>query len=155
MHSIRIFRRVPFVVAQATLAAAAALSFPSLSSAQADSGYTKYRCVVLGESQACAAPSVTPASEVKVEIVAGPYANYLMHLGQDSDTAIETARARGEVAMRRTVLVSTRQLSPTEQYERHMGRLATSATTYQILAEAPVEAPAAQACTDASQASAL
>jgi len=155
MPSITTSRRVLSLVAQTTLALAASMSITSVSSAQVDSGYTQYRCVVLNETSACPAPSVTPASETRVEVVPGPYASYLMHLGQDSDTAIETARARGEVAVQRTVLVRTRPLSAMELHERHLGRLATSATSYQILAEAPVEAPSAQACIESPQASAF
>jgi len=148
-------RRVVSVMAQMALAVAAFVALPSVSSAQVDSGYAQYRCAVLNEAAACPAPSITPASETKIEIVAGPYASYLMHLGQDSETAIETARARGEVATQRTVLVRTRQLSAAELHERHLGRLATSATTYEILAEAPVEAPVEQARVESSQAGAL
>jgi hypothetical protein len=144
MHSVFTSRRNLSLVAQTALAIAASMSLSTLSHAQGDSGYTQYRCVVLNESQACPAPSPAPATQVKTEIVAGPYASYLMHLGQDSETAIATARARGEIATLRTVQISMRQLSAIELYERHLGHLSPSATTYKTLAEAPLEAPIAQ-----------
>ena len=54
--------------------------------------------------------------------------------------AIEAARSIGEVPTRRTVKVTTRQLTSFERYERHQGRLNLPDEERKILAEVPIEA---------------
>jgi hypothetical protein len=92
---------------------------------------------------------------VKTEILLGPYASHLKYLGQDTETAMRSAREIGEVATQRTVLVTTRQLTGEEMHERYLGNLDTPATTYKILAEAPVANPTAQAGSKAPKPSAM
>jgi hypothetical protein len=83
---------------------------------------------------------------VERQTIAGPYARYLMYLGQDPALAIEAARAIGEVPALRTVRITTRQLTALEAYERYQGRLATPSVNAEILAEVPIEGPILQAC---------
>jgi hypothetical protein len=149
MNSIFNSRQV-FAAVGAALLTATLMASPSISLAQDGSGYQQYRCTVLGDSRACPPPSATPADRVEVQTVVGPYALYLMHLGQNEDSAIKAARASGEVPIQRTVRVTTRQLSARESYERYLGRTTAPVESYQILAEAPVEAEGTQACMTAS-----
>lgn len=149
MNSISISRQV-FAVVGTALLIATLMAAPSISVAQDASGYQQYRCTVLGDSRACPPPPETPADRIEVQTVVGPYALYLMHLGQNKDSAIEAARASGEVPILRTVRVTTRQLSAEESYERHLGLTTAPVKSYQILAEAPMEAEGTQACISAS-----
>lgn len=125
---------------QLTPATLVLLGGPSLAQAQEDTGYRHYRCTVLGESRACPAAQPIPAERVEVLVVPGSYARHLIYLGQDPAHAIEAARSIGEVPTRRTVKVTTRQLTSFERYERHQGRLNLPDEERKILAEVPIEA---------------
>jgi hypothetical protein len=146
MSTMIVSRRALSVVAQAVLAASTLACLPSVSMAQEQEGYRLYRCAVLGDSQACPRSQVLPAVRVESLTTAGPYARYLMYLGQDPSHAIEAARAIGEVPVLRTVRITTRQLTSLESYERYQGRLATPSVKSNVLAEVPIEAPILQAC---------
>jgi hypothetical protein len=73
-----------------------------------------------------------------MQTIAGSYARYLMNLGHDADSAIETARASGEVPVRRTVRIVKRELSTAEAHQRQLGNLVTPATRYEVLGETMV-----------------
>ncbi len=146
MSNTSIRRRACSVAADAVLAVVALFSLPSASMAQADPSHRLYRCVVLGETRACPPSPVVPGDRVEVQRLAGPYARYLMHIGMDPTRAMEAARTSGEKPVGRTVRITTRELTGLETYELYQGRLSTSRTRQEILAEVPVEGPAVQAC---------
>jgi hypothetical protein len=124
----------------AALAAASLLALPTISQAQQSPGEATYRCTVLGDSAACPPASVTPADRIEVETIPGPYAQYLIHLGQAPETAIAAARPLGEVAVRRTVRISsTEPLTAEEAHERYLGEPVRPEESRRILAEVPIE----------------
>lgn len=51
-----------------------------------------HRCMVLGDRTACPITPFVPGERIDVELAPGPYARYLMHVGQDRDSAIAAAR---------------------------------------------------------------
>jgi len=122
------------------LFAACALLQPHSSNAQADPSLQKYRCTVLGDSSACVAGPKAMPDRVEVRILPGPYAAYLIHLGQSQEGAIESARHLGEKPLRRVVQVGARDLTPLQAYERYLGLFSPPRMIEQILDEAPVEA---------------
>jgi len=134
------------VVLAAPLLMVTALTVPATSAAQDSADFRQYRCTVLGEKSACPKASTAPADRTEVRVEPGPYALYLMHLGQKADDAIEEARGIGERPLRRTVRITTRQFTPMEAHERYLGRLGAPVEVQQILAEAPIETDAVQAC---------
>jgi hypothetical protein len=138
-------RRASVVFAAPALIATV-LAMPTTSVAQEDAAFRQYQCTVLGDNTACPAPYAVPATRTEVQVVPGPHALYRMHLGQDASDAIEAARASGEQPAWRTVRITTRQFTPKEAHERHLGLLSASSETQQILAEVPVEADAVRAC---------
>ena len=125
---------------------ATVLAVPTTSVAQENTAFRQYQCTVLGDNAACPASYAVPATRTEVQVVPGPHALYRMHLGQDASDAIEAARASGEQPAWRTVRITTRQFTPKEAHERHLGLLSASSETQQILAEVPVEADAVRAC---------
>ena len=125
--------RAPFTLAGALLAAAAALaSRPAL--AVEDPAWQSYRCVVLGQSTACRPPSVEPAERIEETTTPGPYARYLIHVGQEAGRAIATARAIGEQPQHLTLRVTTRPLTAEESYERYLGTLREPQTRREVVA---------------------
>ena len=103
-----------------------------------DADYTHYRCSVLGDSRACAPGTAGTGDGIRVDVVPGPYATYLIHLGQDQARAIEAARDIGEMPVLRKLRITTRPLTDLEKYERYQGRLQVPDVRREVLAQVPL-----------------
>lgn len=87
--------------------------------ADQDAGYAVYRRAVLGDTSVSAA--ATPSwSRVGDSRVLGPYAQYLVYLGQSKADALAQAERAGERAREadRTVAAERPQLDAYELYQR-------------------------------------
>jgi len=84
-------------------------------------GEKTYRCVVLGETAACAVPVAQRSSWVEERVELGPLAKYYGYLGLDREEAIERAAERGEQPVRRVVRLSIPELTGSEKYARLLG----------------------------------
>lgn len=87
-----------------------------------DAGYKTYRCVVLGDSEACSNPTAQSPVRLEERIELGPMAKYYLHLGMERDDAIARAREGGEDSARRLVHVTSPVLTGRQAYNRLMGK---------------------------------
>jgi hypothetical protein len=110
------------------VAAATLLAFAGATSAMAqptaDSGYSAYRRVVLGDSTV----AQTQAEQGPTRVVPGSYARHLIFLGVDQRDAIETARSVGEQPTIEAIAPSGQRLSAVQLYQTRFG-IGTSVAT--------------------------
>jgi len=104
-----------------------------------------YRCVVLGNSDACPAPSAQSPVQIEERVEPGPIAKYYLHLGMDREAAMEKARAQGEVPTRLVVRVTTVALTDKEKYDNFLGNVPHRKTIEQVVVVGPTERPKAAA----------
>ena len=94
----------------------------------ADASYQTYRRVMLGESTVGAERQDT--SDVQADnYVPGPYAQYLVHIGQSKEQAIATARSRGEAPTVREEVHAQTPRTPFELYQRATGQWSGRSTS--------------------------
>jgi hypothetical protein len=104
----------------AKLGAAFALVAASLQPAFADASHDRYRCVVLGDTSACA-PREDLAATPSQEFSGYPYATYLAREGRVAEARRIVAYGM-ETPVRWVSLVPERPLTDVERYQRYLGQ---------------------------------
>ncbi|WP_280151649.1 hypothetical protein [Piscinibacter sp. XHJ-5] len=97
------------------------------------SGLQTYRCVVLGDRDACPTPVAQSPVRLEERIEPGPIAKYYVYQGMDRDAAIEKARASGELPTRLLVRVKTVELTDKEKYDRFIAGGARPKTVEEVV----------------------
>lgn len=126
--------------AKPILAAALAVigSYPVSSFANGDS-YSVYRCWQ-GDTAQCRSEAPLPDVRVEKRVVLGPYALYLMRLGESREVAATKAQAAGEQLVERTVRITKQELSQAQGYQRVIAGLPTRGYVEQTLSEVAIDA---------------
>jgi hypothetical protein len=106
----------------ALLISLAVICLPTFAQSFVQTDEAKYRCAVLGETRSCKPPEPLPLVRIEDRLELGAQAKYLMYLGASRDEAIEKARRLGEHPLRRTVRITTRELTGYETWARAMGQ---------------------------------
>ncbi|GAA0756154.1 hypothetical protein LRH25_19605 [Ideonella azotifigens] len=100
-----------------------------------------YQCAVAGQTWGCGDGKPSQAVRIEERLQPGPRAAYAIHTGVPKAEAIAKARAGGEVPIRQVVRITTRQLSPAEQWDRVNGRYVSPWEKVEVLSSAPDTGP--------------